>query len=377
MRPARAARVAPLVLAYCAALAHAAEQQESYASYVERSIGAPPPEALGAALHAAHAEPPIAYASVAPLVEANAAVIDGPFAQSSPGSLVPPSSDARLAVPLLLQLMRDWSADGAAERAQCYAPAVAALAEAVGRRGARHHTRVLVPGSGLGRLAYDLAAALPASEVVAIDPDAHALVLSAAMMTPANTSAADGDAPSGSCEAAGARQRIYPSVHVSTNWASTADRLRHVDVPDVTDDVLRAVHDRSNVSLVAGRFPHAVADDPSGDGTWRRFDGAATVFFLDVADDVPAAVAAIGDLLGPGGTWVNCGPLAYPPVGEALGGPPAYALSGAQLLALVRQRFELIEDRRVPCTYDALPRRLELTARECLFFVARARPQPA
>ena len=53
MRPASAARVAPLVLAYCAALAHAAEQQESYASYVERSIGAPPPEALGAALHAA------------------------------------------------------------------------------------------------------------------------------------------------------------------------------------------------------------------------------------------------------------------------------------------------------------------------------------
>ena len=378
--------VALLALAHggrAAETAEVAETAESYAAYVERSIGAPPPDSLRAALRAGGAEPPPTYLSVAALVGANAAVVDEPFvgksARQAARALAQPSSDASIAVPLLLHLARDWSADGAAERAQCYAPIVAALAEAVRGGGEQRNLRVLVPGSGLGRLAYDLAAALPSIEVVALDPDAHALVLSAAMMTPApNDTATESPSSDGACPAsAGTRRRIYPSVHVSTGWADTSDRLRHVAVPDVADDVLKVVHDRSNVSLVAARFPQAYRDGGGG-GMWRPFDAAATSFFLDVAEDVPATVSAIGDLLGPsGGTWVNCGPLAFPAAGEALGGSSAYPLSAAQLMALVAERFDVVEQRRVPCGYTDLPRRLEVTHRECLYFAARARPRGA
>ena len=52
--------------------------------------------------------------------------------------------------------MRDWAAEGAREREQCYGPLLAALTSlhpAAGRSG----TKVLVPGAGLGRLAWEIA----------------------------------------------------------------------------------------------------------------------------------------------------------------------------------------------------------------------------
>jgi carnosine N-methyltransferase len=60
----------------------------------------------------------------------------------------------------LKQLVRDWSAEGAAERAQCYTPILAALRQLFpgGEGEDRAGRRVLVPGAGLGRLAFEIAA---------------------------------------------------------------------------------------------------------------------------------------------------------------------------------------------------------------------------
>jgi carnosine N-methyltransferase len=60
----------------------------------------------------------------------------------------------------LRQFVRDWSSDGAAERKTCYDPILEALeleyeSVPVPKRDA---IRVLVPGAGLGRLAFEIAA---------------------------------------------------------------------------------------------------------------------------------------------------------------------------------------------------------------------------
>lgn len=71
---------------------------------------------------------------------------------------------------LLRQVVRDWSAEvavlcgqpltlqGAPERRSCYGPILAALAESFPSDGRDRdrHPRVLVPGAGLGRLAYEI-----------------------------------------------------------------------------------------------------------------------------------------------------------------------------------------------------------------------------
>ncbi len=59
----------------------------------------------------------------------------------------------------LRQFYRDWSAEGAVERAACYGPVKRALASEKERRrkeGSTERLNVLVPGAGLARLMFDL-----------------------------------------------------------------------------------------------------------------------------------------------------------------------------------------------------------------------------
>ncbi len=60
----------------------------------------------------------------------------------------------------LKQFVRDWSAEGQAERDQCYKPIIETLEKIFGSlsRAERSKTKILVPGAGLGRLAFEIAA---------------------------------------------------------------------------------------------------------------------------------------------------------------------------------------------------------------------------
>ena len=184
---------------------------ESYASYVRRATDAPSRDLL----EQLKLDPAIAYnVDLAPLVAVNSAFLDA--ATASHGPEYAPSADARIAVPLLLQLVRDWTEHGKELREQCYAPILSALASWLPST-----PRVLVPGSGLGRLAYEIAAAHAHASVVAIEPDTTSQIMAAHLMDPS------------SCEADSTQRTIYPSIHLGPHWEHTNDRLRGVQVPDV------------------------------------------------------------------------------------------------------------------------------------------------
>jgi carnosine N-methyltransferase len=59
----------------------------------------------------------------------------------------------------LKQFVRDWSEEGKIERDSCYEPIKEALVAHFSDipEQERHNFRVLVPGTGLGRLAWDIA----------------------------------------------------------------------------------------------------------------------------------------------------------------------------------------------------------------------------
>lgn len=60
---------------------------------------------------------------------------------------------------VLKQLMRDWSDLGETERSQCYLPIITEVERQFPAESAdRSEVTVLVPGAGLGRLAYEIAA---------------------------------------------------------------------------------------------------------------------------------------------------------------------------------------------------------------------------
>ncbi len=57
------------------------------------------------------------------------------------------------------QFVRDWSKEGAAERDMCYKPIMDKLLSLYGSVQHRGGVKVLVPGAGMGRLAFDIARA--------------------------------------------------------------------------------------------------------------------------------------------------------------------------------------------------------------------------
>ena len=140
---------------------------ESYRDFVTRA-NPPLPPTLADALAPDHTA-----ADLAGLVAENEQSLDL-LTASRPAAVDVPTADARVAVPLMVQAVRDWSADGVSQRATSYAPLVAGLRE---RLGAATTVRVLVPGSGLGRLAFDIAEEFAGSEVVAVEPDVHSQLL--------------------------------------------------------------------------------------------------------------------------------------------------------------------------------------------------------
>ena len=185
---------------------------------------------------------------------------------------------------------RDWSDEGAPIRAQIYAPMVEELAARLPKGSA-----VLVPGSGLGRLAFELAAADGAGFRVT-GVEASVVMLSAAS---ALLSLPPERGP----------LQLYPFLHDERqNELTAAERFMPVALPDARLSS-RALHlafeqaDFVSSALRRAKEPRA-AEVP-------RYDAVATNFLVDAVGQVEDLIAAIHGSLRPGGLWLNTGPLQY------------------------------------------------------------------
>ena len=197
----------------------------------------------------------------------------------------------QMAQNIVMQLYREWGVEGAAERAECFAPVVAMCrkyapapaAETGGR------ARCMVPGAGLCRLAYEVAAALPHVDVLACEVS-HAMLLPAQYLLGAHVPART--------------HTLYPFAHVTANVVHAAT-MPHapVHVPDVCVDpqLLR----RGRLALTSDDFVSFCHAQPRA----GSFDLLATCFFVDTAYNILDYIQAAARLLRPGAYWVNSGPL--------------------------------------------------------------------
>ncbi|KAH8063468.1 carnosine N-methyltransferase [Aureococcus anophagefferens] len=227
-------------------------------------------------------------------------------------------------------LLRDWSDEGAAERAACYGPSWTSCARASVDDGNRNRQRILVPA--------------PASRL----PPRPAV------------------------------RGVVPYVDQPSNVKQSGDRLSAVRIPDVSPDAL--LHGAPpcdapvDFSMAAGEFLEVYRGQ---DGEWA---GVLSCFFVDTAPVALEYVDAIFDLLEPGGYWINLGPLLYHWVPsssadlEGAGMDDRYAqsieLSWEELARHRGAGFELNGEWR-HCTYTANARSMMNTDYECIFFTAR------
>ncbi|CAN7983936.1 unnamed protein product [Ixodes hexagonus] len=187
---------------------------------------------------------------------------------------------------VLKQFVREWSAEGADERRACFQPIIDAIVEHFPFEEIDPRmVKVLVPGAGLGRLAYEVARrgyCCQGNEFSLFMLFASNFILNSCKGTNLYT--------------------VYPWVHQYYNHMTSADQVRAAHFPDANPS---EVPSDAQFSMAAGNFIEVYSSQPD------QWDCVATCFFLDTAPNVVVYIETIYRALRPGGIWVNLGPLLY------------------------------------------------------------------
>lgn len=236
----------------------------------------------------------------------------------------------------LKQFVRDWSAEGAVERDQCYKPLIDALVAYYPNaktHAERSQLRVLIPGAGLGRLAWDVANigfACQGNEF------SHYMLLSSYFIL----NRTDGVE----------KHKFYPYVHSFSNVPNKQAMLRPITIPDVSPSALPPT---SKFSLVAGDFEEIYGSDENDpdepqSGQW---DAIMTCFFIDTAKNIVNYLRIIHRILAPGGVWINLGPLLWHFENNNTN-DPSVELDLEEVKELARKiGFEISNERTLDTTY--------------------------
>lgn len=170
-----------------------------------------------------------------------------------------PETDMEKLQSTIKQFVREWGNDGKPEREAAHTPLLEALQSAMGPDAARRGARVLVPGAGLGRLAWEVARL--GYRVQASEFSYFMLIAGNYVLNGLQQSAASGGAQTFD---------VHPWVLQTCNVRSLADQLRAEAVPDVAPWSLPP---EAQLSMCAGDFLEVYKDQrcagPARAATWE------------------------------------------------------------------------------------------------------------
>ncbi|XP_023289200.1 carnosine N-methyltransferase [Orussus abietinus] len=200
-------------------------------------------------------------------------------------SLRPIMADQEKVQATIKQLVRDWSTEGAEERKACYQPIIdEILLQFPVDICNPAEVQVLVPGAGLGRLAYEIARCgytCQGNEFSLFMLFASHFVLN-------------------KCRGINSYQ-VHPWVHQYMNNLEPEHQTQAVLFPDMDPSNLP---ENAQFSMAAGDFLEVYTEN-------NHWDCVATCFFIDCANNIVQFIETIYNILKPGGIWINLGPLLY------------------------------------------------------------------
>ena len=214
---------------------------------------------------------------------------------------------------IITHLARDWTATGVSIRKEThdwivnellqYHHQVAGSAECSNQSLL---SPVLVPGAGMGRLAFEIALAQDTNTQnypFAVEAVDNSLVMasSAYHMLQQFTSNVEN------------RQTIYPLA--SDPFVNEEDNQRRWEAATFPEgrvsnqllNIQQSSHEQPSLSYVVGDFVN-IYSSPSKHGI---FGAIATCFFIDTATNIYEYILTIRNLLRTGGVWLNLGPIQW------------------------------------------------------------------
>ena len=288
---------------------------------------------------------------------------------------------------VLKSLTRDWSASGEMERRTAYGPIKEFIKKYLPLTKqfspGQPSPRIVVPGSGVGRLAFELAAM--GYNVQGNEYSMYMLLASDFILN-----------NGGQICTPERPLHLSPWLLESRNVHSSTDPIRATQIPDVDPMTMLLPSSDDNgqmsslqmpeFSMAAGDFCAIYSGEP------EKWDCVASCFFLDACPNIVEVVQVIYKMLRPGGLFINLGPLLY-----HWSGPPMRPDDNS--VEEYRQRYDHLDDRYfmsinlcyndikeilneigfeileeelgVECYYTADQRSMMSTKYNCVSFVAR------
>ncbi|EDV21245.1 uncharacterized protein TRIADDRAFT_30505 [Trichoplax adhaerens] len=257
-----------------------------------------------------------------------------------------PEFDMEKVKSTIKQFVRDWSKEGEKERNTCYLPIINEILRLFPRDDIQPNAiNILVPGAGLGRLAF---------EIVKLGYNCQGNEISLYMLITSNFIL-------NNCTTT-EQYVIYPWVHQYCNIAGFDDQVRNIKIPDMAPS---EIPKDTSFSMCAGDFL-LVYNDPG-----KKWDCVATCFFIDTAHSIIAYIKKIYQILKPGGYWINLGPLLYHFADMA--GEQSLELSYEEVKTVIENvgfSYEK-EEKGIVSGYTQDPSSLMTTLYHNIFFIVR------
>lgn len=206
----------------------------------------------------------------------------------------------------LKHFVRDWSTSAQAEREDTFQCILGTMQSLFPKRP-ENDVKVLLPGSGLGRLGHEVASM--GGFDVTVNERSMYMNLAYRFLE---------------AHPRPGLKSLHPFIDSWSHHATNADMFRGVSFPDVRVNT-------SAVFLVEGDFVSEFQ------GRRGQYDAVITHFFIDTARNVMSYFDTIHATLKPGGYWVNFGPLLW-------GTAPFVQLSLDEIIAITQSMgFEFVD----------------------------------
>ncbi|KAJ3217454.1 Chromodomain-helicase-DNA-binding protein 1-like [Dinochytrium kinnereticum] len=239
----------------------------------------------------------------------------------------------------LKQFVRDWSAEGQAERDATYKPIVDALLQYYPvSKSKRFELCFLIADSNLGvkSTSWFLVQVLRAKvykDFFSCNEFSFFMLLGSNYILNRLTFPQKID--------------IFPWVHAFSNIPSPEHQLQSVTIPD---EYPGDIPETAAFSMVAGDFLE-VYSQPDQLG---KFDSIVTCYFIDTAKNIIHYLEVISHALKPGGLWINMGPLLYH--FEGMKSEISVDLNLEEVKAVAKKfGFEFLEESMHKSTYTGNP----------------------
>ncbi|KAJ8514674.1 hypothetical protein ONZ45_g7813 [Pleurotus djamor] len=226
----------------------------------------------------------------------------------------------------LKHFVRDWSNEGKEERDRMFRHILDILEAVVPEE--RRGKKVLVPGAGLGRLAWEISQL--GFDTTANELSYYMILAFQFLLSPSSTARVN-------------QHTLHPFAYWFSHQRSNDSLFRAVQFPDAIPRLSPTFHlsEADFLSLKPPlQNPEPIAFWSSEESSYLRgYDYIVTLFFIDTSLNVVSTIEQIHHLLRPGGTWINLGPLLW------TGGAQAkMELSLEEVLAVAREVGFIFEE---------------------------------